>query len=267
MAFDANGNMVDSFDKQFDNLFYYQHRMATNPWDPEQPVWICENGTNEIFKFSNDGKRILLRIGEHMKAGNDEYHFNGPNDIAFMPNGDFLIADGSRNRRIIRYSKDGKFISQFGRDGKGAQNCPDMAPGDFGNLHALAVDAKQRIYVGDWGGGRIQIFDQYGKFLSQWPGIARPSSISVSKDQKYVWVTDDTSNKILQYDMDGRLLSAWGTFGGQPGRMWGPHHLSVDSEGNLYVAEIYNGRAEKFRPRKGVDQSRLVGLLYKDHVN
>ena len=44
--------------------------------------------------------------------------------------------------------------------------------------------------------------------------------------------------------------------------LWGPHHLSVDTEGNLYVAEIYNGRVQKFRPRKDADPNRLVGLLY-----
>ena len=111
------------------------------------------------------------------------------------------------------------------------------------------------------------IFDANGNFLEEWPNIPRASSISISTDQRYVWLTDDTYNKIMQFDMSGRLLDAWGTFGGRSGMLWGPHHLSVDTEGNLYVAEIYNGRVQKFRPRKDADPNRLVGLLYKDYVN
>jgi DNA-binding beta-propeller fold protein YncE len=218
MVFDAEGTLVGSLDPQFNNVFTYQHRMATNPWDPEKPIWITENATNEVFKFSNDGKKLLLKVGEHNKAGNDETHFNGPNDIAFMPNGDFLVADGSGNHRVVRYSKEGKYVSQFGKDAGCGQRreggtveqvvCPkDLPPGTFGNLHGIAVDAKQRIYVADRHAGRIQVFDQYGKVLDVWPGIPNPSSIAVSKDQRYVWVTDETHNKILQFDMEGRLLS------------------------------------------------------------
>jgi sugar lactone lactonase YvrE len=209
-----------------------------------------------------------LTIGEKGVSKSDETHLGAPNGIAFFPNGDFILADGTINRRIVRFSKDGKFISQFGKEGTG--------PGEIGATHSVAVDAKQRIYVADWQAGfkpgtppsvgRIQIFDVNGKLLDIWPNIPRPSSIAVSTDQRYVWVTDDTFNKVLQFDMDGHLLQSWGTFGGQPGNLWGPHDLSVDSEGSLYVAEIYNGRVQKFRPRKGVDPTNLVGLLFKERV-
>jgi hypothetical protein len=41
--------------------------------------------------------------------------------------------------------------------------------------------------------------------------------------------------------------------------MCGVHQFSVDSEGNLYTSEVFGGRQQKFRPKKGVDQALLVG--------
>jgi hypothetical protein len=41
--------------------------------------------------------------------------------------------------------------------------------------------------------------------------------------------------------------------------MWNVHGMSVDSDGNLYIAEVNNGRAQKFRPREGANPDYLVG--------
>ena len=43
------------------------------------------------------------------------------------------------------------------------------------------------------------------------------------------------------------------------GGFWGVHGMHVDQEGNLYTAEVDNGRAQKFVPRKGANPAMLVG--------
>jgi DNA-binding beta-propeller fold protein YncE len=134
---------------------------------------------------------------------------------------------------------------------------PGSGPGEFNTLHSIAVDSKQRVYVADRGNSRIQIFDENGKFLDQWTNIRSPNFIHISKDN-FVWICDGVSNKILKYDTNGKLLYSWGTYGDYPGAMWSPHQFSVDSEGNLYVAEAYGGRAQKFRPKPGADPAHLV---------
>jgi hypothetical protein len=65
--------------------------------------------------------------------------------------------------------------------------------------------------------------------------------------------------KILKYNLDGKMLYSWGTFGGNPGEIWGVHEFSTDQQGNLFTAEVFNGRAQKFRPRQGADPTLLVG--------
>ena len=74
----------------------------------------------------------------------------------------------------------------------------------------------------------------------------------------FLWAADRGTNKILKYDLDGNLLYSWGVAGDFPGGMWGVHGMSVDNEGNLYVAEVDNGRVQKFRPRAGANPAFLV---------
>jgi hypothetical protein len=36
------------------------------------------------------------------------------------------------------------------------------------------------------------------------------------------------------------------------------HQISADSEGNLYLAEVFGGRTQKYRPKPGADPTKLV---------
>ena len=41
--------------------------------------------------------------------------------------------------------------------------------------------------------------------------------------------------------------------------MWNVHGMSIDQEGNVYLAEVNNGRAQKFKPRAGANPAFLIG--------
>jgi hypothetical protein len=70
---------------------------------------------------------------------------------------------------------------------------------------------------------------------------------------------DRLTHKMLKYDLDGRLIYAWGTIGDFPGTLWGVHGIGTDQEGNVYVAEVDAGRFQKFRPRAGANPLTLIG--------
>ncbi len=249
-VYDSTGKLVESWE-QHNGLFVRPHRIVISPYDPDKSVWLIDDGGHQIFKFTYDGKKLLMTLGEKGKPGNDKSHFNRPTDIAFLPNGDFYVSDGYVNTRVVKFNKDGQYQFEWGKPGKG--------PGEFDLVHAIVIDAQNRIYVADRTNSRIQVFDLNGKFLSQWTNIRSPFYLYLSKDN-YLWVADGMTNKFLKYDLNGKLLYSWGTFGAFPGGLWGPHQFSVDPEGNLYVAETFGGRVQKFKPKKGADPARLIAV-------
>ena len=248
LVFNREGKLVESWE-QHNHLFVRPHRIRINPRDPERHIWLVDDGAHQVFKFTRDGKQLLLTLGEQGVPGNDQSHFNRPTDIDWLPNGDFYITDGYVNTRVVKFSKDGKYLFEWGKPGKG--------PGEFNLVHGIVIDSKRRIYVSDRSNSRIQIFDENGKYLDEWDNIASPYYLYLTKDE-HLWVSDGLVHKFLKFDLNGKLLASWGTFGTFPGTFWGPHQFSMDSDGNLYLAEVFNGRVQKFRPKKGADPNRLV---------
>ena len=249
LVFNRNGEMIENW-SQWDSKWREPHTIYQSPYDPERRVWIIDNRLQQILVFSNDGKKLLMTLGEADTPGTDQTHFGRQADIAWFPDGTFVVADGYENTRIIKFDKNGKYLMEWGSKG--------TAPGQLDFVHGIGIDAQRRVFEADRRNGRIQIFDENGKFLDLWPGIRSPTKVIPTTDGS-VWVADGTTNKILKYDRNGRLLFSWGVTGTFPGAFRDPHHLSVDSEGTLYVADFLNRRVQKFVPRKTADKARLVG--------
>src|SRR6266436_3272213 len=141
-----------------------------------------------------------------------------------------FVADGYNGTRVAKFDKNGKFLLAWGEKGLPPT---EMRPGYFNVVHGIAADpVTRRVYVVDRANHRIQVFDENGKFVDQWP-LDKYSSVN--------------------------LLYTWGTLADWPGGLFNTHGMSVDQEGNFYVAEVGNGRAQKFRPRQGANPALLVG--------
>jgi peptidylamidoglycolate lyase len=205
---------------------------------------------HQVFKFTNDGKQLVMTLGEAGVQGNDDKHFGRPTDIAWLPDGTFFISDGYINTRVVKFDKNGKYLMTWGTPGTG--------PGQFNLPHAIDIDRNRHIYVSDRSNSRIQVFDENGKHLDTWPNVRSAYVFWVSNDQ-HLWVADGVTNKFLKYDLNGKLLASFGTYGTFPGAIWGVHQFSVDSDRNLYAAETFGGRTQKFRPNPRGDASRVVG--------
>ena len=251
------GKLVESWD-QHNDKFVRPHRVLISPYDPERHVWLVDDGANMVYKFTHDGKKLAMALGEFKVRGNDETHFARPTDIAWLPDGTFFISDGYVNTRVVKFDRDGKFLLTWGEKGTPPN---ETRPGYMNTVHAIAVDANRRVYVADRSNSRIQIFDENGKFIEAWPNIRRPYSVLLTDDQ-HCWVSDGTTQKFSKFNTDGHLLYTWGTFGAFPGGFWGVHQFSVDSEGALYTADVHVGRAQKFVPKAGADPAKLIGRYY-----
>jgi len=288
MVFDGEGNMVEDW-TQWDDLFKPDdanvlsqgrvHKILISPYDPAKRVWAIDDGHQVIRIFSNDGKELLQTIGTlnttteknarktgwrgtpslTRNTGPRNETFGRQTDIAWLPDGTFFVSDGYEETRVVKFDKDGNFLMEWGQMGEAGT---ERRPGYFNVVHGIAIDAQRRVYVNDRSNRRIQVFDENGKFLDEWylgDGPTATYHIYMTADQ-HLWASDGHGNfKFYQFDLTGRLLQTWGTMTPEAGGLWGTHQFSVDQDYNLYTAEVWGGRPQKFVPRPGVDRSVLVG--------
>ena len=205
---------------------------------------------HQIFKFSPDGK-LLMTLGK-AGGGRDAEFFFQPNDVLVAPNGDIFVSEGHSSAagataRVLKFSRDGKLIKTFGKLGKG--------PGEFDQPHALAMDSRGRLFVGDRGNNRIQIVDLDGNFLADWKQFSRPSGIFIDRNDN-IYVADSESESVTR-NHDGwkrgiRIGSA--KDGSVTAFIPDPvekttgtsaaEGVAADAQGNVYGAEV-GGRAVK----------------------
>ncbi len=254
---DANGNIVEQW-TQWDKIFKRPHFIAINPYDPDKHVWVVDDHMHAIYKFTHDGKTLVQTIGTPTVKGADGTHFNRPTFIAWLPDSSMFVADGYNGTRVAKFDKDGKFLLDWGMKGTPPN---DERPGYFNNVHGLAVDPQtRRVFVNDRANHLIQVFDDNGKYLYQFSMGADPSDIHllyIGADRT-LWAFDRGTSKMVKYDLEGHFLYSFGTWGDFPGGFWGVHGFSVDQDGNFYVAEVDNGRVQKFQPRQAVNSAFLV---------
>jgi DNA-binding beta-propeller fold protein YncE len=254
LVLNRNGEVIEDW-SQWNGLFGMPHTVKMNPFDPEKHVWIVNRDNHQIHEFTHDGKQLVLTLGEKGVPGDDASHFNLPADISFLPDGSFVVADGYGNSRVVKFDAHGKYLLAFGSNGSG--------PGQFKVPHSIAIDSQRRLYVADRDNQRVQVFDENGTFLDQWPNIRGIVFLFATQDRA-VWAMTGTTNRLLKYDRDGHLQTYWGTANTQgifPGSLYAPHGFSVDPEGSLYIADYRNHRVQKFVPSAGADRSRLIGQL------
>ncbi len=249
LEFDSSGKLI----KRFATGLVQAHGFCL---DRDGNVWITDGQGkdgkgHQAFKFAPDGK-LLMTLGKAGVAGSGTDEFNSPSDVIVAPNGDIFIADGhggNDNERIMKFSKDGKFIKSWGKKGSG--------PGEFDTPHSMAMDSRGRLFVADRGNNRIQIFDQDGKFLDQWKQFGRPSGIYISKDDTLYSVdsqSDEKTNPGLKRGI--RIGSAKdGSVKYFIPALNDPHAspqvalaegVAVDSKGDVYAAGVSSTALHKF---------------------
>ena len=187
LEFDSSGKLVKSFGA---GMFVFPHGIYV---DKDGNVWATDaqgkdGKGHQVFKFSPDGK-VLLTLGKAGVPGVGENTFNSPSGVVTAKNGDIYVADGhggDTNARIMKFTKDGKFVKAWGKKGAG--------PSEFAFLHGIALDSQGRVFVADRSNSRIEVFDGDGKFLAEWKQFGRPSAIYIdAKDT--IYVTDSQSDE------------------------------------------------------------------------
>ena len=257
---DGDGNVREMWD-QWDHLCEGSdgpgpHRLRINPYDPERRVWLVNETFHQIYVFSNDGSELLKTLGEKNVPGDDETHFGRPQDVAFLPDGRSLVADGLDNHRVIILDADGNYISEFGGFGEG--------PGQFNGIHALGIGPEGLIFALDRSGGRVNVFRTTDnpaevEFVDVWGGFGLTLDIIVNDDA--IWFTAFGPGRLVNFikmDFEGNRLYTWVVPRELPDGYIEVHTFSVDSDGNLFGGDNQYGRTQKFVPKPDADPDLLI---------
>ena len=279
IAFDGDGNLFvadkgNNRVQKFSSKLTFLQSFGTRGENPDQFYWphgIAIDSSNQVYVyayvsnlrstmiqvFTNDGTLINSWNVAGYYSSQDIYessHFTG---ICIDENDDLYIPDTYWNR-ILKYSKNGNFITQWGEFGNEDGRFSFVIPSTdaAGNYYgAVTSDNKGYIIVSDTYNNRIQAFTQQGDFLMSWNSggtdddqFHYPFGLTLDKDNN-IYIVDSGNDRVQKYSSDGVFLLSFGSTAShnvQNGEFSAPHGIAIDSSGYIYVADTYNHRIQVF---------------------
>ena len=217
-----------------------------------------------VLKFSRDGK-FLLQIGHAGKIedSNSTTGLNKPTGVASdTAANEVYVADGNGNHRVVVFdATSGAYKRHWGAYGDKPDDAnpgaydPNAAPSkQFRSVSCVKLSKDGKVYVCDRQNDRIQVFQKDGKFVKEayvskeTKGDGSVWDVAFSPDQKLLYVADGHDKKV--WILDRASLNTIGSFGDggrYPGQFYGVGSVAVDSKGNVYTGETYEGkRVQKF---------------------
>jgi sugar lactone lactonase YvrE len=242
--------------------------------DTSGNLYIADSDNHRIRKVAPDG--IITTV-----AGNGSGGYGGDEGLAtkallYYPTG--VVADGSGNL----YIADGSNLRVRKVDTRGiitsiAGNGSDSYGGDNGiatdaNLDHpsdVVTDASGNFYIADSQNNRIRRVDRSGIIttvagngIGGYGGdggpatkamLSNPSGVAIDPSGK-LYIADSDNHRIRMVAPDGIITTVGGNgsegYGGDGGpaikaMLDEPFDLAVDTSGNIYIADSYNGRIRK----------------------
>jgi sugar lactone lactonase YvrE len=268
--FDQNGKYVREIGEG-NYGFEFAHSVRV---DPEDNIWVVDEGTNMVIKFNPAG-HILMVLGHRPEAvagavatnppppkpPAGKYTFGRPTDVGWDPQGNIFVSDGYVNNRVVKYDKNGRFLAQAGSETAGSQ------PGQFNLPHGLAVDLKGNVYVADRSNNRMQVFDNNLKLKTVYDNIGTSWTVCVSPGpHQYLFTSNsnpngngpgtwDNTGEIYKMELDGTVLGKFGHAGKLPGGFQVVHMMDCRNPNEIIVAEIESWRVQKLLLKPGATKA------------
>jgi hypothetical protein len=268
LEFDADGNLLRSWGGPGAGYEWpiSNHGLTV---DHKGNVWIGGNDEGkdtQVLKFTRDGK-FLLQIGKqgvHNGSNDIEHLWRAAKIVVDPPTNEVYVADGYGNRRVIVFDADtGTYKRHWGAYGAKPDDAdigdydPAAPPAkQFRTVHCVIVSKDRLVYVCDRVNNRVQVFRTDGTFVKEAffePKTLRSGSVwdmAFSRDpqETYIYQVDGVNEEVRVLRRDTlEVLTTFGDGGRQPGQFYGVHNVAVDSKGNLYTTETYNGaRLQRF---------------------
>ena len=223
-----------------------------------------------VLKFSGDGK-FLLQIGMPAKVDGPESQttLNLPANIEFdAAANEVYVADRGNHRVVVFNADTGAYKRHWGAYANKPESA-DPPPYDpaapaakqFRGVSCVRIARDGLVYVCDRESNRIQVFQKDGKFLKEaviskaTRGDGAVWDIAFSRDaqQRFMYVADGHDKTVFILNRDSlEVVTKFGSGGRQPGQFFGVGNIAVDSKGNVYTGETYEGKRVQKHTYKGL---------------
>jgi DNA-binding beta-propeller fold protein YncE len=273
IEFDAAGNVVHAWGGPGQGFDWPDSNHGIFA-DSEGFVWIGGNGGTDglVLKFTRDGKFVKQFGRKGVKADSNatDHFFQVAKIFVDEKNNELYVADGYGNKRVVVMDTEtGQFKRFWGAYGNkpddkdlGRYNPTAPLVQQFRNpVHCADLSADGFVYVCDRVNDRMQVFSKDGKFVKEQQyqkdslGDGSVWDVAFSRDpqQKYIFMSDGRNSKIRVIDRQTlQELYNFGEGGHYPGQFYAIHSIAIDSKGNLYTTETYQGRRVQKFVSKGV---------------
>lgn len=257
--FDQNGTYVREIGEG-SYAFEFAHAVRV---DPQDNIWVVDEGTNLVVKFSPEGK-VLMVLGHRPEAvagasataagptpPPEKYLFGRPTDVGWDPQGNIFVSDGYVNHRVVKYDKNGRFVKSVG------SQIPGSEPSQFSTPHGIAVDLQGNVYVADRANQRMQVFDNNLILRQINSNIGNSWTVCISPGpHQYLFSSNsnpngnppgswDITGEIYKMELDGTIVGRFGHAGKQLGGFQVVHAIDCRNPNEIIVAEIESWRVQK----------------------
>lgn len=258
--FDENGNYVREIGENLYG-FEFAHKVRV---DKDDNIWAVDEGSNQVIKFNPEGRVVMVlgyrppavdgAVASTRGAGPDErYLFGRPTDVTWDTQGNIFVSDGYINHRVVKYTPDGRYISQVGTGERGS------GIDQFNTPHTIASDDLGNIYVGDRGNRRVKVYNSDLELLTMYENVGAPWEICISDGpDQYLFVSNSNSDsnpaasweisgEVYKMELDGTIIGRFGKAGKDPGQFQTIHGMDCRDPNEILVAEISAWRVQKIR--------------------
>ncbi|XP_077352888.1 peptidyl-glycine alpha-amidating monooxygenase isoform X1 [Festucalex cinctus] len=259
-----NGNILKASGR---NLFYLPHGITMAK---DNNYWVTDVALHQVLKVSSDGgDRTLLSLGEAFTPGSDHNHFCQPTDVAVdFETGNIFVSDGYCNARILQFSADGKYISEWGA---GSSDRRRRVP--FRIPHSLAfLPERKEVCVADRENGRIQCFiAQTGEFVKEIKKEEFGESVyaitfsPVGGEDGIIFAVNGksmygNSPPPIGFAINYATKDIVDTFSPKKREFKMPHDIAVTKNGSIFVGDATTKTVFKFTAEKAHRSVKKAGI-------
>ncbi|XP_069370282.1 peptidyl-glycine alpha-amidating monooxygenase A isoform X4 [Paralichthys olivaceus] len=246
------------------NMFYMPHGITT---DKENNYWVTDVALHQVLKVSGDGgDRTLLTLGEAFKPGSDSSHFCQPTDVAVdTDTGNIFVSDGYCNSRILKFSSDGKYLSEWSA---GSSDRRRRLP--FRVPHSLVfLPDRREVCVADRENGRIQCFiAETGEFVKEikkeeFGGEVFAINYSPAGDGLIFAVNGESpyrSAPLRGFVINYSTKDILDTFSPKTQEFMMPHDIVQTRDGSVFVGDAGSNSVFKFTSEKFHRSVKKAGI-------